>query len=49
MNKTKKKPVSNEEAERHEYIVEYETNYNAEAEALDVKIAAKHEELTARA
>lgn len=49
MKRIKKKLVPNEEAERHEYIVEYETNYNAEAEALDVKIAAKHEELTARA
>ena len=43
----KKKKSDSFEEERHEFIVEYETNYNAAAEALDVKIAAKHAHATA--
>lgn len=42
----KRKYAEREEAERHEYIVEYETNYNERAEAADVLVAQKHARLS---
>lgn len=42
----KRKRDYQEEAERHEYIVEYETNYNERAEAADLLVAEKHARLS---